>query len=222
MKMGDIIKQLRLEKGLTQEEWGEIVGVKKAAVQKWESGRVKNLRRDVIEELSNYFGVTPSYLMGMRDEDEYDNELKGEYVIKKEATKYTPSGIEMFPIVGVVRAGQPILATENIEGYFPMDKAFINTDKDYFFLKVKGDSMNLEFKEGSLLFVEKTPCLNNGEIGVVLVNGNEATVKKVIKNDNMMTLLPMSSNPEHIPQMIDLSVQDVEIIGRVKMAIRQY
>lgn len=220
MKMGDIIKQLRLERGLTQEELGEIVGVKKAAVQKWESGMTKNLKRSTIKKLSDYFGVTPSYLMGMRNED--NNELKGEYILKKEAAKYTPSGIRMFPIVGVVRAGQPILATENIEGYFPMDVAFINTDKNYFFLKVKGDSMNLEFEEGSLLFIEKTPCIENGEIGVVLVNNHEATVKKVIQNDNMITLIPMSSNPEHVPEMIDLSKTKVEIIGKVKMAIKQY
>lgn len=220
MKMGDIIKQLRLERGLTQEELGEIVGVKKAAVQKWESGMTKNLKRSTIKKLSDYFGVTPSYLMGMRNEN--NNKLKGEYIVKEEATEYVSSGIKMFPIIGVVRAGQPILAQENIEGYFPMDKTFINTDKDYFFLKVKGDSMNLEFKEGSMLFIEKTPCIENGEIGVVRVNGDEATVKKIIKNDNMMTLLPMSSNPEHIPQMIDLSKQEVEILGKVKMVIKQY
>ena len=48
MKMGDRIKQLRLAKGITQEELGKIVGVKKAAVQKWESGMTKNLRRNTI------------------------------------------------------------------------------------------------------------------------------------------------------------------------------
>lgn len=62
MEMGDRIKFLRRQKGITQEELGQIVGVQKAAVQKWESGMTKNLKRDTIEKLSNYFGVRPSFL----------------------------------------------------------------------------------------------------------------------------------------------------------------
>lgn len=216
MEMGDRIKFLRRQKGITQEELGQIVGVQKAAVQKWESGMTKNLKRDTIEKLSNYFGVRPSFLMGMDEE-----ELKGEYN-KNEILKAVLGDITMLPIVGTIRAGEPILAMESVEGYFPMDNSILNIDKKYFFLKVKGDSMNLEFKEGSLLLVEKTPCIENGEIGVVLVNAHEATVKKIVKNDNMITLIPMSSNHIHTPQMINLEKQQVEIIGKVKMAIKQY
>ena len=65
--MGRRIRELRLEKGLSQEELGRIVGVKRAAVNKWETGQVKNLRRDTIETLSRFFDVSPSYLMGMTD-----------------------------------------------------------------------------------------------------------------------------------------------------------
>lgn len=67
MDMGDRIKQLRKEKDMTQEELGKLVGVKKAAVQKWESGQVKNLKKSTIKKLSEIFGVLPSYLMGMDD-----------------------------------------------------------------------------------------------------------------------------------------------------------
>ena len=61
--MGERIKQLRKEKGLTQEELGKYIGVKKAAIMKYEKGYVKNMKRSSIETLSNLFGVTPSYLM---------------------------------------------------------------------------------------------------------------------------------------------------------------
>ena len=67
MSMGKRILELRMKKGMTQEEVGKIVGVQKAAVQKWENGITKNLKRDAIEKLSNFFGVTPSYLMAMTD-----------------------------------------------------------------------------------------------------------------------------------------------------------
>lgn len=215
MEMGERIKELRLSKDMTMEELGKLVGVQKAAVQKWENGSTKNLKRSTIAKLSQIFNVTPSYIMGM------DNTINWEYS-RSDLFKMHLSDVVMLPVIGVVRAGEPILATENIEGHFPVLRSRISTDKKYFFLKVKGDSMNLEFNEGNLLLIEKTPCIENGEIGVVLVNGHEATVKKVVKSDNMITLIPMSSNPIHTPRMIDLTKQEVQIIGRVKMAIKQY
>lgn len=69
MNMGERIKQLRKEKGLTQEELGKYIGVKKAAIMKYEKGYVKNMKRSSIETLSNLFGVTPSYLMCLDNDD---------------------------------------------------------------------------------------------------------------------------------------------------------
>lgn len=68
MTTGQRIKQLRIEKGMTQEMLGEKVGVKKAAIYKYENGLVVNLKRDVIEKLANVLGVSPSFLMGLDDE----------------------------------------------------------------------------------------------------------------------------------------------------------
>lgn len=69
MTMGDRIKQLRLSKGMTQEELGQKIGVQKAAIYKYESGLVVNLKRNIIEKLSNVLEVSPSYLMGLQDND---------------------------------------------------------------------------------------------------------------------------------------------------------
>ncbi len=69
MNMGERIKQLRKQKGLTQEELGKYIGVKKAAIMKYEKGNVKNMKRSSIETLSKLFGVTPSYLMCLDDDD---------------------------------------------------------------------------------------------------------------------------------------------------------
>ena len=132
------------------------------------------------------------------------------------------SNVINIPIVGIVRAGKPILAQENIEGYLPTLKHFLDNDKDYFYLKVKGDSMDQEFKEGSLLLIEKTPCIENGQIGVVLIDSLEATVKKIVKNDNMITLIPMSNNPIYIPKMFDIQRDEIQIIGVVKQATKIY
>ncbi len=67
MEAGDIIKNLRMQKGLTQEELGNILGVKKAAVQKYESGRVENIKRSTIAKMAEYFNVSPSFIMGLEE-----------------------------------------------------------------------------------------------------------------------------------------------------------
>ena len=69
MTMGERIKALRTQQGLTQEELGEKVGVKKSAIYKYETGLVVNLKRSTIEKLAKALGVKPTYLMGMTDED---------------------------------------------------------------------------------------------------------------------------------------------------------
>ncbi len=144
----------------------------------------------------------------------------GEYVME-DFVPYFPSTIKL-PIVGIVRAGEPILAHDNIEGFFSMDSSVISRDKDYFILRVTGDSMNKEFKEGDLLLIEKTPCLESGEIGVIRVNGDEATVKKFVRNDNLIQLIPLSDNKDYLPQVIDINKKEIEIVGKVKMAIKKY
>lgn len=67
MTLGERLKQLRLEKGITQEELGKIIGLKKQAIWKYENGNVTNMKRSTIKTLSDYFDVSPSYLMGYSD-----------------------------------------------------------------------------------------------------------------------------------------------------------
>ena len=63
--MGEILKELRLQKGLTQEEVGKIIGVQKAAIQKYEKGDVENMKQSSIKKLSKFYGVTTDYLLGI-------------------------------------------------------------------------------------------------------------------------------------------------------------
>src|SRR5699024_2622454 len=111
----------------------------------------------------------------------------------------TYSNFASVPVVGAVSAGKPQFAADDIEEYMPVLKTYIKPGKDYFFLNVKGDSMDLEFAQGSRLLIERTNHLENGQIGVVIVNGDEATVKKISINESSITLIPLSTNPEHLP-----------------------
>ena len=96
--MGEILKELRLEKGLTQEEVGNLIGVQKAAIQKYEKGDVENIKRSSIEKLAKYYGVTTDYIFGIDKErkdtsDEYLEmfksrpELKMLFNLTKDATR---------------------------------------------------------------------------------------------------------------------------------------
>ena len=71
-KMADTIKKLRLQKGLTQEELGNVIGVQKSAIRKYESGAVQNIKRSSIKKLADFFGVSPSYILGYEEESQDD------------------------------------------------------------------------------------------------------------------------------------------------------
>lgn len=136
--------------------------------------------------------------------------------ISEESNAFPTADIPLkIPVLGKISAGLPILAQENIEGYEFAPSTFIKKDFDYFYLKVSGDSMNLKFPEGNLVLVQKQPTLENGEIGVILVGDNEATVKKYRCENDLVILEPMSTNPVHTTQIYNPKKVNIQIIGKV-------
>lgn len=112
------------------------------------------------------------------------------------------------PIVGTVTAGEPILATENIENYFPIPPEYLHNHQT-FMLKVKGESMiNAGIFDGDLVIVEETPTASNGDIVVALID-DSATVKTYYKEDGHFRLQPENDF------MDPIIVTDVSILGKV-------
>jgi len=102
------------------------------------------------------------------------------------------------PVVGRVAAGQPILAQENIEEYFPLPADFVRSE-EAFILHVRGDSMiNAGIQDGDLLLVRRQPTAQNGEIVVARVDGDEATVKRFFKEPDRIRLQPENDAMEPI------------------------
>ncbi|MDE6419936.1 MAG: transcriptional repressor LexA [Lachnospiraceae bacterium] len=119
------------------------------------------------------------------------------------------------PIVGTVAAGQPILAQENIEGYFPIPVELL-PNAETFILKVKGDSMiNAGIFNGDQIFVERCSSARNGDTVVALVE-DSATVKTFYKEDGHIRLQP--ENDEMDPIIVD----DCVILGKVFGVFRLY
>nr|DAS04643.1 MAG TPA: Repressor protein CI [Caudoviricetes sp.] len=190
---GEMIKYYRKKLGLTQEELGNYVGVQKSAIAKYENGRIENLKRTTIEKLSELFGILPSELLGIS------------------ATSNVMTNTTN--VIGVVPAGVPIEAIEDIIGEIEYPSRFAN--KEVFALQIKGDSMNKVLPDGCIGLFEKTSTLENGEIGAIMVNGDDATIKKFYRLTDSYVLEPVSFNPEHHPLIIKDGTVPVHAIGRL-------
>lgn len=119
------------------------------------------------------------------------------------------------PVVGTVTAGQPILAVENIEGYFPLlSEDMPNTET--FMLKVKGESMiNVGIFDGDQIIVQKQPIAENGDIIVALLD-DSVTVKTYYQEDGYFRLQPENDT------MDPIIVSDLSILGKVVGLYRRY
>jgi repressor LexA len=116
------------------------------------------------------------------------------------------------PIVGRVKAGEPILAIENIEGYLNLDRSLVSSE-NVFLLRVQGDSMiDAYIQDGDFALVKPQPNAENGEIVVALID-DEATVKKIFKKRDFIRLEP--ANPNMEPIVVKKGEKRVTIVGKV-------
>lgn len=198
MNVGDYIKKLRTEYGYSQDQLGKLVGVQRAAVQKWECGKVQNLKRETIKKLADIFNVPASSFI---DEDELD-------IFSIPGIEPMPK-MKRVPRLGTIACGEPILAEQNIEGY-DLIEATIKCD---FTLKCKGDSMiNARIFDGDIVYIRQQPDVDDGEIAAVLIN-NEATLKKVYKASDKIVLRACNPLYDDMVYTAD-ELNNVRIIGK--------
>lgn len=203
MTLGERIKQKRIENKMTLLDVANLIGVKEATVQRYESGEIKNLKQNTIAKLAEIFGTPPAYLMGW---EEKNDKLPPEAFDDHPAHK--------IPILGYISAGLPLYAEQHINGYTYTDRK--NGGAEYFGLIVKGDSMNAaRIYPGDTLIVRRQQSVENGEIAVVMVNNENATVKRFRKEKDVVILTPQSTNPAHQPQIYSLKNTSIKIIGKV-------
>jgi repressor LexA len=116
------------------------------------------------------------------------------------------------PIVGRVRAGEPILALENIEGYINFDRSMVSSE-DVFLLRVQGESMiEAHIQDGDFALVKPQRDAENGEIVVALIE-DEATIKRIFKKRDLLRLEP--ANPQMEPIVVRKGEKKVAIVGKV-------
>lgn len=187
------IKSLRIENNLTQAKLAELCDVHQTAVSQWEKGRTMP-DAESLKILSEVLGASIDTILGNRTA-----ETKGVKI----------------PVLGYVRAGIPVEAVEEIIDYEEISPHLASTG-DFFGLVIRGDSMEPRICDGDIVIVRKQSDVDSGDIAVVLVNSMDATVKKVVKKGNGISLVPF--NPEY--SVMDFSAEDisrlpVSVIGKV-------
>lgn len=206
--VGKRIEQRRKELGLTLDDIAQEIGVARSTIQRYEKGTIERIKLPVLEAIARAISVNPAWLCGKTD-----NMLAETKPLPPNAIPIDFSKYHRIPILGRISAGLPLYAEEHIEGYTLTD---LNGGAEYFALRVHGDSMNaVGINDGYLIIVRRQDEVEQGEVAVVLVNGDDATVKRFYSSDTTVTLLPQSTNPAHKPQMYDLNTTVIRILGKV-------
>lgn len=194
------IRNLKKYMGLNQMNQVELASklkINKSVVSSWMNG-ARYPRMNTIERIAAIFRIEKSDLI----ED-------------KNLTSQGARSIRI-PVLGSVIAGQPAYAAENIIGWEEVTTRMAKQGK-LFALKVRGDSMIPEFKEGDIVIVKEQPDVESGEIAVVLINGDEGTLKKVKKTEDGIFLYafnPAVYEP-HFYSNADIENLPVRIVGKV-------
>lgn len=198
---GENLKYLREKHHVEQQELAEELGRKSGStISDWERGKATP-NTGILTYIANRFGVSLTKLM--------------ETDLKENNPEDDIDELQLVPIVGGVQAGQPNYAVEDIEGYMtlPPDRKNAN---GLIYLKVKSDSMDKQFPVESYVLVDTQADVENGNVAVVKVNGDEATLKQVkfdIQN-NQMYLIPNSHNENYFPEVVDIN-NGVSLVGKV-------
>lgn len=209
MTTGERIKLLRKKNGFTQEELGAKIGVQKAAIQKYEKGTVKNIKRDSLILLAKYLDTTPEYLLGW-EEDAPKN------VMPADTSDYVN-----IPIIGRVAAGLSCLAETNITDYEPVSRSSVRGEEDYVFLRVVGDSMYPMFMEDDLVLVRCQSSVDSGSYAVVMIDNEDGVIKKIVYGSDFIEL--HSINPMYPVRRFEKEdVLRIRVFGLVREIKRKF
>lgn len=211
MPFNTVLRELRKKKQLTQAELAKLTGLTVSAISMYENGN-REPNFETLEVFADFFNVDMNFLLD-----------------KKRASPAAPQDapaplssdrrkIARIPVLGRVAAGIPIEAIENIEDYEERYISVLEDPHDYFALRIVGHSMEPRIWDGDVVIARKMPDVDSGSVAVVLVDGEEATVKQIKKSEDGMTLIGW--NPAVYPPKFytwaEVSRLPVQILGIVK------
>lgn len=199
MNVGDRIKRRREELGMSVDDVAKRLGKHRSTIYRYESDEIDKFPTDVLESLSAVLMTTPAELMGW-DYDSYPSNI------------LPIPNLNQVPLIGSIACGTPILAEENFEDYVDLPE-HIKAD---FALRCIGDSMiNAGIRDGDIVYIREQPEVPNGKIAAVMVENNEATLKRFQMKDNLIILWP--ENSEYEP--LTFSGEDMNKVRVIGLAV---
>lgn len=228
MFLGEIVKKYRLEHKISMDEFARLSGLSKGYISMLEKNENPRTKKpispsiDTIKQVSEVTGIDFNEIIEMLDDDlelilNKDDHHFGQHEIP--SNKQT-SYVAYKELKGAIAAGVPLEMFEvpdSVQVPVDVDRAFPNA----YFLVVRGDSMNKIIPEGMYVLIDPCEELNNGEIGVIRVNGTEATLKRFYKMGDYIMLQPESTNPEHKIQTYtsEEEIESISILGKLVWAM---
>ncbi|MEB8400877.1 XRE family transcriptional regulator [Enterococcus casseliflavus] len=218
--MNNLLKEKRLEKNMTLEQVGNLVGVGKSTVRKWENGMIENMGRDKIVALSKALDISPLDILGLEKESSVIS-IESIYsqlipTRQQKVYEYAEKQLEeqnskVVPLLGGVAANPAELAygdmaAEEVAEYNVPEKADCA-------LVVHGDSMEPDYRDGDIVFYKCQITIENGETAVVEINGDGVTLKKVYFNFDEDKVILRSLNDKYEDR--ELNPEEVRVLGKV-------
>lgn len=212
----DRLKKAMSDKQMKQVDLCNKTGIDKALISNYLSGKYK-AKQDKLHKLAIALDVSEGWLMG------YDVDMDREWFEEKEPSEIsidnaryieTTTKTIKIPVLGKVPAGVPIEAIQDILGYEEIPASMLKSGNNYFALKIDGDSMYPDYKTGDIIIIKQQSDCNSGDDCVVMVNGDDAAFKRVIKQEKSIILKPLNNNYE--PYYFDeyeILTKPVKIIG---------
>ncbi len=203
---GDRLKEIRIKQGISQQKLADFLGVDRTTIGKYE---LKNVtpNTDVLKKMASFLNTTEIYLMGFEESSQKKSPIQGVKI----------------PVLGRVVAGVPIEATTEILDYEEIHPDLAMTG-EFFALQIKGDSMSPNLLEGDIVIVKRQNTVESGDIAIVLVNGAEATVKKVKIHENGIMLVAYNTEvyEPHAYTNDEIKELPVQILGKVIESRRKF
>lgn len=199
--LGKRLRYLREKHNLSQLALAKKLGIPNQNISNYER-EFRHPDYDTLQKIADFFEVSIDWLLGRTDNPKPFN-----------PETLTKDDFVYLPVLGRIKAGYNLVAEQNIIGYSPVPKNEVKGG-EYFFLEVTGDSMIEEgIREGSRVLVRKQNYVDNGKIAVVLVNGDEATLKRVYYQNDGKTVILQAAN-SRIPPVV-LPADEARIQGQV-------
>lgn len=217
--IGKLIATIRNDRNISQDELARRIGCTKQTVSNYE----RNVRRpdyEMLEAIADALNVPLTFFVSKVEQQVELNRIYGTYDLVSTTSPDTPIRI---PVLGTIPAGIPLEAIEDIVDWEEIPASMARGGKEYFGLKVTGDSMSPRYEDGDVLILRKQDSCESGQDCAVMVGNSDATFKRVRFGPSGVTLHPLNPNYETYhytnQEVVDLPVRILGVVVEMRRKI---